>query len=127
MSTDEQPTTPHPRVQCTQRLEAFSDGVFVVAITLLVLDLAVPNGSERHALRRHRRMVWVPGLLRQLRHRRSAVAWPQRDHRVLERTDSVSTRLNVLQLLVVAFLPIPTRLLAQYSRASETEHIATTI
>jgi uncharacterized membrane protein len=127
MSTDEQPTTPHPRVQCMQRLGAFSDGVVVVAITLLVLDLAVPNGSERHALRRHRRMAWLPGLPRQLRHRRSAVAWPQRDHRVLERTDSGSIRLNLLLLLVVALLPIPTRLLAEYSRASEARRTATTI
>ena len=37
------------------------------------------------------------------------------------------TRLNLLLLLVVAFLPFPTRLLAGYIRAAEAERVASTI
>jgi uncharacterized membrane protein len=32
------------------RLEAFSDGVFAVIITVMVLEMKVPHGSELRAL-----------------------------------------------------------------------------
>ena len=33
------------------RLEAFSDGVFAVIITIMVLDMKLPQGTDLHALK----------------------------------------------------------------------------
>src|SRR5262249_57752843 len=35
----------------TGRLEAFSDGVLAIIITIMVLEVKVPHGSDLHALR----------------------------------------------------------------------------
>ena len=42
--TEPKATNSHPAYR-TGRMEAFSDGVFAIAITLLILEIAVPAGS----------------------------------------------------------------------------------
>jgi uncharacterized membrane protein len=45
----------------------------------------------------------------------------------LERADAVFVRLNLLLLLVVAFLPFPTRLFADFIQENKPERVATNI
>lgn len=96
----------------TTRLEAFSDGVFAIAITLLVLDLAIPaDGSpwERVAKGWPFYLAYVVSFLT------IGAAWLGHTAITdrLDKADLVLLRINLLLLLVVAVLPFPTRLVAE--------------
>jgi uncharacterized membrane protein len=126
--TDETPTQQRPRGLRTTRLEAFSDGVFAIAITLLVLEIAVPVGSEEHLLRAVAD-EWPSYLGYVVSFSTVGALWL--GHSViteyLDRADAVLVRLNLLLLMVVSFIPFPTRLLAEYNAHDEAERVAATI
>jgi len=108
-------------------MEAFSDGVFAIAITLLILEIAVPAGSEDHLLQA---LVdqWPSYLAYLVSFATIGAVWFA--HTViteyLDHADSVLIRLNLLILLVVSFLPFPTKLLGEYAGEVEPERIAAT-
>ena len=92
-------------------MEAFSDGVFAIAITLLVLDVAVhPPGTPLEQVL-HAWPAYVAYVVSFLTIGAAWLAHTTLTDR-LAHSDSIFLRLNLLLLLVVACLPFPTRLVA---------------
>ena len=101
----------------TGRLEAFSDGVFAVAITLLVLEIKVPEGAGQDLP--HRLAEQWPSYVSYLvSFFVIGVIWM--NHRAvfahLSRADRPLIGLNLFLLLWVVLIPWATELLANYMR-----------
>ena len=114
------------RVLRTARMEAFSDGVFAIAITLLVLELSVPEGSEENLLPAMLEQ-WPSYLAYVVSFATVGAIWLAHlavtEH--LDHADVWWLRINLLLLLVVSFLPFPTRLLAQSIGHEDAAKVAT--
>jgi uncharacterized membrane protein len=94
-----------------KRAEAFSDGVFAVAITLLALELRVPGGHEPLA---HRLLeIWPAYLAYVVSFVTVGIMWL--NHHTLfvhvTRVDRGLLVLNLLLLMMVAAVPFPTSLI----------------
>jgi uncharacterized membrane protein len=109
-------------------MEAFSDGVFAIAVTLLVLEISVPPGSGDDLLGALRDQ-WPSYLGYLVSFATIGAVWFA--HTViteyLDHANSVLLRLNLVLLLVVSFLPFPTKLLAEFAREAEPERVASTV
>ena len=122
-------STPEPRRRLsTSRLEAFSDGVFAIAITLLVLDITVPAGSTDDLLTAVLEQ-WPSYLAYVISFATIGVTWLEHNAITdyMEYADAMVVRLNLLLLLLVSFLPFPTRLVAEYFGERDAERVAATI
>jgi len=112
----------------TARMEAFSDGVFAIAITLLVLDLVVPEANERHV--GHALLHEWPIYLAYLVSFASiGNAWLGHSAitEFLDHADSLLFRINLLLLFFVSLLPFPTHMLANFLNNPNSERVAVTI
>jgi uncharacterized membrane protein len=117
----------HPDLRTT-RMEAFSDGVFAIAITLLVLELKVPPESDHPVLNAVAR-EWPTYLAYLVSFASIGAAWLSHSTitEYLERADSVLLRLNLLLLFFVSLLPFPTHMLSEYLHDIPAERVAVTI
>jgi uncharacterized membrane protein len=99
----------------TTRLEAFSDGVFAIAATLLVLEITVdhvPGPELGHALVH----LWPSYLAYATSFLTIGIIWINHHYCVetMARPDRTLMFLNLVLLMTVAFLPFPTKLVADY-------------
>jgi uncharacterized membrane protein len=110
------------------RLAAFSDGVFAIAITVLVLEISVPVGSEEHLLRAVLDQ-WPAYLAYIVSFATIGAIWVGHSGitEYLDHADPWFLRLNLLLLLVVAFLPFPTRLLGESVKHVNAGKVATVL
>jgi uncharacterized membrane protein len=128
VTSGESPPKPKRRQYSTGRLEAFSDGVFAIAITLLVLDLAVPASADKHLLRSFID-EWPSYVAYVVSFSSIGAMWLGHNAitEYLDHADATFVRLNLLLLLFVSFLPFPTRLFAEFIDRDSPERVAVTI
>jgi uncharacterized membrane protein len=108
----------------TNRIEAFSDGVFSIAITLLVLEIHAPDDTKQlaHELGR----LWPSYVAYVISFLLIGLIWANPhamfDH--IRRGDRVLLFLNTLLLMNVAFLPFATSIVATSLRSGASESTA---
>jgi uncharacterized membrane protein len=112
----------------TGRLEAFSDGVIAIAITLLVLDIAVPpagTGRLGHQLLEQ----WPSYAAYVVSFLTIGVIWINHHAAIarLVRADHALLVLNLLLLMTIAALPFTTALMAEYLRVDDGQHLAAAV
>ena len=100
----------------TVRLEAFSDAVFAIAITLLVLDLHVPSATGHESLFRLMVGDWATYLAFLIGFFTILVCWINHHYmfECIYRQTGMLLLLNGFKLLVVSFTPFATSVLAKY-------------
>jgi uncharacterized membrane protein len=97
----------------TARVETFSDGVFAIAATLLILDISLDGqGSVTHQLLH----VWPSYVAYGISFATIGIMWINHHalYRQIARIDRTFLAINVLFLMVIAFLPFPTKVLADH-------------
>jgi uncharacterized membrane protein len=101
------------------RIEAFSDGVFAIAITLLVLELKVPPVSSIHSISdlwNSLYRLWPSYFAFTLSFGILLVSWVNHHYlfNILDKSSRPFLYANGFLLFTITFMPFPTALLAQY-------------
>ena len=129
IAENEKPEVVNSNMVDTDRLLAFSDGIFAVAITLLILDIHVPpvadtvgHGGLAHALLAQ----WPSYFSYVLSFITVGITWINHHQmfRYITRTNHGPLVFNALLLMVLTFIPFPTALLAEYIQEPNEQKVA---
>jgi uncharacterized membrane protein len=112
-------------------VETFSDGVFAIAITLLVLDIAVParEGSSTGRLANALAHQWPSYFAYLVSFLVIGIIWVNH-HTVFVKVRVVDRYVlfaNLALLLTISVIPFPTRLMAEYLTAGTDAHTAAAV
>jgi len=112
------------------RLEAFSDGVFAIAITLLILEVKIPSHEDlvqSGGLRAYLVHLWPSYFAYFFSFFVIGVYWANHHYlcQFFVRTNHYFSMLTILFLMSMAFLPYPTALLGDF--ISDEAHRGTAI
>jgi len=119
---------PVPSELTTQRVETFSDGVFAIAITLLILGIEVPGvaSTAPDALAVALLDLWPSYFGYVFSFVVIGIYWA--NHHFIfglyARSNHPFVLLNLLFLMTIAFLPFPTAVLAEYITDVQHRHSA---
>jgi uncharacterized membrane protein len=107
----------------TARLETFCDGVFAIAITLLILEIKVPlldTINSDHTLLQALIAQWPSWLALLLSFGTILIAWSNHHGslKLVDKSSGLFTFTNGFLLLTIVILPYPTSLLAEFVNTS---------
>jgi uncharacterized membrane protein len=103
----------------TTRLETFSDGVFAIAITLLILNFHIPTGLSEN-------QVWNAIADQQDVFLSAAISFAvigvywtvnRKTFVLIDRTSGALTASNFIHLATIVFLPFPTLVMSEYTQS----------
>ena len=102
----------------TSRIETFADGVFAIAATLLILNVDAQISEDVHDLGAELLHIWPSYLAYAVSFVTIGIMWINH-HTVMSQIDRTDRRFLVATvglLLCIAFVPFPTRLVAEHIR-----------
>lgn len=102
----------------TNRAEAFSDGVFAIAITLLILAVGIEQAISGGDLGEQLLDLWPAYIAYAVSFLTIGIMWANHHQifRHFERVDRPLLLLNILLLMVISFTPFPTRVVAEHAQ-----------